>query len=46
MLFHTADFSDEYAPTGDPSAGEAMATGGYLIQQWEGLRRLTGTRTG
>jgi sterol desaturase/sphingolipid hydroxylase (fatty acid hydroxylase superfamily) len=44
MLFRTADFSDEYAPTGDPSAGEAMATGSYVAQQWEGLRRLTGLR--
>jgi sterol desaturase/sphingolipid hydroxylase (fatty acid hydroxylase superfamily) len=42
MLFGTADFSDEYASTGDPSAEEAMATGNYLAQQWAGLRRLAG----
>ena len=42
MLFGTADFSDEYGPTGDPGAGEAMATGSYLSQQLAGLRRLAG----
>jgi sterol desaturase/sphingolipid hydroxylase (fatty acid hydroxylase superfamily) len=42
MLFGTADFVDVYAPTGDPTAGEAMATGNYLTQQWAGLRRLAG----
>jgi sterol desaturase/sphingolipid hydroxylase (fatty acid hydroxylase superfamily) len=42
MLFGTADFIDMYAPTGDPTAGEAMATGNYLSQQWAGLRRLAG----
>ncbi len=40
MLFRTADFSDEYAETGDPSAEEAMATGSYAAQQWAGFRRL------
>lgn len=40
MLHGTADFTDEYAPTGDPSAEEALHTGGYLTQQWAGLRRL------
>jgi sterol desaturase/sphingolipid hydroxylase (fatty acid hydroxylase superfamily) len=40
MLFGTADFSRDYVPTGDPSGAEALATGGYLAQQWEGLRRL------
>jgi hypothetical protein len=40
MLFRTADFSRAYAQTGDPGAEEALATGGYLTQQWAGLRRL------
>ena len=42
MLLGTADFSAEYAPTGDPSAEEALATGGYVAQQWAGLKRLAG----
>jgi sterol desaturase/sphingolipid hydroxylase (fatty acid hydroxylase superfamily) len=46
MLFGTADFSDEYGPTGDPRAGEAMATGSYLTQQLAGLRRLAGLHGG
>jgi len=40
MLFGTADFSDEYLPTGDPTGDEALATGSYWQQQWSGLRRL------
>ncbi len=40
MLFGTADFSRFYAPTGDPTAEEALATGSYAAQQWAGLRRL------
>ncbi len=40
MLFGTADFSPEYAHTGDPEAEEALATGSYGAQQWAGLRRL------
>jgi len=40
MLFGTADFSPEYAATGDPGAEEALATGSYGAQQWAGLRRL------
>jgi sterol desaturase/sphingolipid hydroxylase (fatty acid hydroxylase superfamily) len=40
MLFGTADFSPEYARTGDPGAEEALATGSYGAQQWAGLRRL------
>ncbi len=43
MLFHTADFSADYAQTGDPTAEEAMATGSYAAQQWAGLRRLVRT---
>jgi sterol desaturase/sphingolipid hydroxylase (fatty acid hydroxylase superfamily) len=40
MLFRTADFHDRYAPTGDPTAEEAMATGSWFAQQWAGFRRL------
>ena len=40
MLFGTADFSREFVATGDPTAGEVMATGGYLAQQWAGVKRL------
>ena len=40
MLFGTADFSPDYAPTGDPSAEAAMARGGWLSQQAAGLRRM------
>jgi len=42
MLFGTADFSRDYAPTGDPSAEEAMATGTWWQQQAAGVRRLAG----
>ena len=37
MLFGTADFTPEYLPTGDRHAPEAMASGGYVAQQWSGL---------
>lgn len=40
QLFGTADFTRGYAPTGDPSASEKLATGSYLEQQWAGLRRF------
>ena len=40
MLFRTADFTRDYAPTGDPSGEEALATGSYWEQQRAGLRRL------
>ena len=40
MLFRTADFSRDYARTGDPRAPEALATGSYLAQQMVGLRGL------
>jgi sterol desaturase/sphingolipid hydroxylase (fatty acid hydroxylase superfamily) len=46
MLFRTADFSREYVRTGDPSAEEALATGGYVAQQWVGLRRMARTVAG
>jgi sterol desaturase/sphingolipid hydroxylase (fatty acid hydroxylase superfamily) len=38
MLFGTADFSDGFLPTGDARAPEALATGGYLTQQWAGAK--------
>lgn len=37
ILFHTADFSSDFPATGDIRAPEAMASGGYLVQQWSGL---------
>jgi sterol desaturase/sphingolipid hydroxylase (fatty acid hydroxylase superfamily) len=40
MLFGTADFARDYAPTGDPSGEEALASGTYLRQQWAGARRF------
>lgn len=40
MLFGTADFSRDYAPTGDPGADDALTHGSYVSQQWAGLRRL------
>jgi sterol desaturase/sphingolipid hydroxylase (fatty acid hydroxylase superfamily) len=43
MLFHTADFSHDYVPTGDPSAEEALATGTYAQQQFAGIRRMLRT---
>ncbi|MDE8344579.1 MAG: sterol desaturase family protein [Acidocella sp.] len=48
ILFHTADFTNAYFPTGDARAPEAMASGGYVAQQLAGarlfLRALTQTR--
>ena len=41
MLFRTADFSNEYLPTGDARAPEALATGNYLAQQWAGLKHFS-----
>jgi sterol desaturase/sphingolipid hydroxylase (fatty acid hydroxylase superfamily) len=46
MLFGTADFSREYVRTGDPSGEEALASGGYLRQQWAGARRLAAAVVG
>ena len=40
MLFGTADFSRSFVATGDPTAEEAMASGGYVAQHVAGLRRL------
>jgi len=42
-VFGTADFSRKIFPrTGDPTAPEAMATGGWLVQQWAGFKRMVG----
>jgi sterol desaturase/sphingolipid hydroxylase (fatty acid hydroxylase superfamily) len=41
MLFGTADFTRDYASTGDPSGEEALASGSYLRQQWAGARRFS-----
>jgi sterol desaturase/sphingolipid hydroxylase (fatty acid hydroxylase superfamily) len=40
MLFGTADFTRDYAATGDPTGPEELASGSYLLQQWTGLRRF------
>jgi sterol desaturase/sphingolipid hydroxylase (fatty acid hydroxylase superfamily) len=40
MLFGTADFTDAFVPTGDPTGEEAMATGSWFAQQRSGLRRF------
>ncbi len=40
MIFGTADFSRDYPATGDPAADRALARGGYVAQQWSGLRRF------
>ncbi len=40
IAFGTADFSPVFVPTGDPTGGEDLATGGYGTQQWAGLRRF------
>lgn len=38
IIFRTADFRDEYLPTGDAHAPEALATGNYVQQQVTGLK--------
>ena len=40
MIFRTADFSREFVQTGDPTAEEELATGGYFTQQWVGAKRM------
>ena len=40
MLFATADFTRSFVETGDPTAEGELATGGYFVQQWVGLRRM------
>jgi sterol desaturase/sphingolipid hydroxylase (fatty acid hydroxylase superfamily) len=40
-IFRTADFRrDHYPVTGDPTAPEALVSGGWSRQQWEGAKRL------
>lgn len=39
MIFGTANFSADYSPTGDPSADETLASGGFIAQQRGGLLR-------
>jgi sterol desaturase/sphingolipid hydroxylase (fatty acid hydroxylase superfamily) len=46
MMFGTADMSRSFAETGDPTAEEELASGGYLTQQWVGIRRLFRDLTG
>jgi sterol desaturase/sphingolipid hydroxylase (fatty acid hydroxylase superfamily) len=42
-IFRTADFSRQnYPRTGDPEAPESLATGGWLVQQWDGFKRMVG----
>ncbi|MDE1897186.1 MAG: sterol desaturase family protein [Rhodospirillales bacterium] len=38
IIFRSADFRDEYLPTGDARAPEALASGSYLAQQATGLK--------
>lgn len=46
-IFGTADFNrDVYPRTGDLAAPEALATGGWLRQQFIGLKRLAGAIAG
>jgi sterol desaturase/sphingolipid hydroxylase (fatty acid hydroxylase superfamily) len=47
VVFGTADFRrDLYPRTGDPTGPEAQATGGWLRQQWVGLRRMAAAIAG
>ncbi len=46
-IFGTADFRRDVFPrTGDPEGPEALATGGWLRQQWVGLKRMAGAIAG
>ncbi len=46
-IFGTADFRRDVFPrTGDPEAPEALATGGWLRQQFVGLKRMAGAIAG
>jgi sterol desaturase/sphingolipid hydroxylase (fatty acid hydroxylase superfamily) len=40
ILLRTADFSRDFPATGDDGAPDAMATGGYIAQQWAGVKFL------
>jgi len=43
-IFRTADFRrDVFPETGDPTAPEAMVSGGWLRQQLAGFRRMAST---
>ena len=44
MILGTADFTPEYAPTGDPTGEEALATGTWWQQQSAGIRRMLAGR--
>ena len=46
MLFRTADFNRTFVATGDPTAEEALATGGYISQHMVSLRRMVRELTG
>lgn len=46
-IFGTADFRRDVFPrTGDPDGPEALATGGWLRQQFVGLKRMAGAIAG
>ena len=46
-LFRTGDFRrEEFPATGTPEEAEALATGGWLRQQWLGLRGMVGALAG
>ncbi len=44
IMFGTADFSREFARTGDPTAEASLSRGGWLSQQAAGFRRVLGRR--
>ncbi|MFX8652974.1 hypothetical protein ABTM19_19825, partial [Acinetobacter baumannii] len=44
MIFGTADFSRDFAPTGDPKADPDMVSGSWWAQQKAGVRQLLGRR--
>jgi hypothetical protein len=46
MLFGTADFSRGFVPTGVPGADPGLTDGGYVRQQWTGLRGFVGAVAG
>lgn len=46
LLFGTARLRGPWARTGDLTSNETAASGGWLRQQWEGMRRLAATLGG
>lgn len=46
ILFRTADFNRTFVATGDPTAEEELATGGYIAQHMVSLRRMVRELTG